>query len=156
MMPTSHSDPSRPMREDDAAASAKRPARSAQDTEAREQRLQYEREVLNRNRHVEQQLDHALVESFPASDPLAVTPEGVFPVRDPRLADEASGEAGRSPEAPGPSASGACPDAPRHGGRGPRHAQRRPDPQTPSDPAEPLPDEPIARGAGEADDKQEP
>lgn len=100
---TSHSDPSRPLREGEAAASTKRPSRPAPDQQAREQRLQYERELLQRNRRIEQQLDHALIESFPASDPLAVTPEGAFPVRDPRLADDAP-ETGDAPEAaaPGP------------------------------------------------------
>ena len=87
-MTPSHSDPSRPLRETEAAASAKRPSRPAPDPPAREQRMDYERDLLRRNRHVEEQLDHALLESFPASDPLAVTPEGLFPVRDPKLADE--------------------------------------------------------------------
>ena len=84
----SHADPSRPLPEAEAASSAKRPSRPAPDPKARAQRMEYERDLLRRNRHVEEQLDHALVESFPASDPLAVTPEGVFPVRDPKLAEE--------------------------------------------------------------------
>jgi hypothetical protein len=155
-MNTSHSDPSRPLREDDAATSAKRPSRPAPDPLAREQRMQYERDILHRNRHVEDQLDHALVESFPASDPLAVTPEGAFPVRDPKLADDAAGEAGQPRATP---ASDKAPgegqredrredsqEAPRHAGQGPRHAQRRPDPQTPRTPPEDLPPEPIPRG----------
>ncbi|MBU6438698.1 MAG: hypothetical protein KGJ03_00425 [Betaproteobacteria bacterium] len=89
-----HSDPSRPLREDDAAGSGKRPSRPAHNPQAREEHLQYERELLRRNRDVEAQLDHALVESFPASDPLAVTPEGVFPASDPRLADDDTPENG--------------------------------------------------------------
>ena len=93
-MNCSHSDPSRPLRDGDAATCATRPSRPAHNPQAREEHMQYERELLQRNRHVEHQLDHALVESFPASDPLAVTPEGAFPVRDPKLADDAPGEPG--------------------------------------------------------------
>lgn len=141
-----HADPSRPLREQDAAESPKRQPRPAPDAEARRERMDYEREQLQRNRRVDEQLDHALVESFPASDPLAVTPEGTFPVRDPQLAPEArgepgqatrSGEAGKAGEAPAPSTS-------RHAGRGPRHAQRRGDPQTPPQPTDPTPPEPLA------------
>ncbi len=83
-----HADPSRPMREQEAAESAKRESRPAPDPQARAQRMRYERELLARNRRIEELLDHALIESFPASDPLAVTPEGTFPVREPRLADD--------------------------------------------------------------------
>lgn len=130
-----HSDPSRPMREHDAAESAKREPRPAPDPAARREHLDYEREQLRRNRLVDAQLDHALVESFPASDPLAVTPEGTFPVRDPQLAD---------PQLADPqTADAGKPDAPRHGGQGPRHAQRRGDPQTPPQPVDPTPAEPL-------------
>ena len=89
-----HADPSRPLREQDAAESPKRQPRPAPDAEARRERMDYEREQLQRNRRVDEQLDHALVESFPASDPLAVTPEGVFPASDPRLADDDTPENG--------------------------------------------------------------
>ena len=92
-----HTDPSRPLREREAAESAKREPRQAPDPQARRQRMAYERELLRRNRSIEQQLDHALIESFPASDPLAVTPEGPFPVREPRLAPDAPD----APDAPG-------------------------------------------------------
>ena len=104
-MQNSHSDPTRPLRDGDAATSAKRPCRAPHDTQAREQRMQYERELLQRNRQLEGQLDHALIESFPASDPLAVTPEGHFPVRDPRLADDAPGDPGH-PEGPAEASDG--------------------------------------------------
>ncbi len=94
-----HTDPSRPLRERAAAESTKREPREPVDRKAREQRLQYERDLLQRNRSIEQQLDHALIESFPASDPLAVTPEGTFPVRDPRLAPDAPEEPPADPAA---------------------------------------------------------
>lgn len=141
-----HCDPSRPMREHEAAESSKRDPRPAPDTEAREQRLRYERELLQRNRRIDEQLDHALIESFPASDPLAVTPEGTFPVRDPTLADDpldppdepdrsAASESAASPDAPAA--------APRHAGQGARAGQLRPDPQTPA----PLAERDAARTA---------
>ncbi len=95
-----HSDPSRPLREAEAAASAKRPSRPAPDPQAREQRMDYERDLLRRNRRIEQQLDHALVESFPASDPLAVTPEGAFPARNPKLAEGAPDDEPPARDAP--------------------------------------------------------
>ena len=118
-----HSDPSRPLRQHDAAASPKRPARPATDLAARRQRMDHEREQLRRNRHIEQQLDHALIESFPAGDPLAVTPEGLFPVRDPQLAADA-------PDAPD---AGDAADA-RDARQAPRRAQAQA-PQQPVDPA---------------------
>ncbi len=121
-----HSDPSRPLRQHDAAASPKRPARPATDLAARRQRMDHEREQLRRNRHIEQQLDHALIESFPAGDPLAVTPEGLFPVRDPQLAADA-------PDAPDAPDAGDAADA-RDARQAPRRAQAQA-PQQPVDPA---------------------
>lgn len=147
-----HADPSRPLREHDAADSPKRQPRPAPDAAQRRQRMDYEREQLQRNRSIEQHLDHALVESFPASDPLAVTPEGTFPVRDPALAPEARGEPGHPPapdtanrpDPPGsPGGGGRSADGRRHGGQGPRHAQRRADPQTPPQPTDPAPAAPL-------------
>ena len=145
-----HSDPSRPLREAEAAESPKRQPRPAPDPAARQERLDYERRQIERNRRVEQQLDHALVESFPASDPLAVTPEGTFPVRDPQLAPAEPGEPGHpaSPSSARPGGHGAA-DRPRHGGHGPRHAQRRGDPQTPPQPTDPAPPEPLPPQAPE-------
>ncbi len=134
-----HCDPSRPMREHEAAESAKRDPRPAPDQAAREQRLRYERELLERNRRIEAQLDHALIESFPASDPLAVTPEGTFPVRHPTLADDPAGQPGE-PRRPGASESaepsGAPAAGPRHRGQGARAGRLGPDPQTPPSVAE--------------------
>ncbi len=129
-----HCDPSRPMREHEAAESAKRDPRPAPDQAAREQRLRYERELLQRNRRIDAQLDHALIESFPASDPLAVTPEGTFPVRHPTLADDPAGDPGEPRQAGGSesaASSGAPAAAPRHRGQGARAGRSRPDPQTP-------------------------
>lgn len=110
-----HADPSRPLREQDAADSPKRQPRPAPDAAARRERMDYEREQLQRNRRVDEQLDHALVESFPASDPLAVTPEGTFPVRDPQLAPEASGDSDSDSDSKGEN---------QGGNPGPSSAQR--------------------------------